>query len=33
MRQLDKALYGGVLADVCGLDKTLTSLCLLYYSI
>ena len=30
MRQLDSPLHGGVLADACGLGKTLTSLCLLY---
>lgn len=33
MRQLDSPLRGGILADACGLGKTLTSLCLFYLAI
>lgn len=32
MRQLESPLHGGILADACGLGKTLTSLCLIYLS-
>lgn len=33
MRQLDTPPHGGILADSCGLGKTLTALALVYYSI
>lgn len=32
MWQLDSPLHGGILSDACGLSKTLSSLCLLYYA-
>jgi hypothetical protein len=33
LHQLENPLRGGILADGCGLGKTLTSLCLVHYSI